>query len=202
MARTKQTKATVKNILGAFGEGLSEPVTLTIGVAENAIDIAVKRALSINERRDMVSDIANMVFSEDADGNVVYCPYLKKFAFEFNLLAHTTNIVFPEKIDDIWTLLTTTNIVDEVIRSLPDGLFREIADEANELIEFRKAKLVHETKIDALFTGIVDIVKTINQKISDADGQTIVNYLKENIPELKNEIERILQEQNAEDTAK
>lgn len=202
MARTKQTKATVKNILMAFNNASIDPVTITVGDKENAVDVIVKRAISIDDRRDIVNDISNMVFSKDASGHIVYCPYLKKFAFEFNLLAYTTNIVFPEKIEDIWSLITNTTIVRDVIDVLPAGLFQEIVDEANELIEFKKSRIVHETKIDALFTGFLDIVETINQKISESDGETIVNYIKENIPELKSVVDKVLQEQNAEEAAK
>ena len=43
---------TVKNILMAFNNASIDPVTITVGDKENAIDVIVKRAISIDDRRD------------------------------------------------------------------------------------------------------------------------------------------------------
>lgn len=203
----KQTIVTAKSFSDALGEAgnkrdLSGRISIAVGSGENAVTVLVKDFLTLEERRDLVGNIVNMVFVKDANGDVLYCPYFKKLAYEVSFIMFLTNVVLPKDLNEIWAFLRKTDLANAVIQALPKEFIGEIVNEANELIEFRKAKLANTSEFDELISGIVDLVKTVGKKLDESDGKAILEYLKENLPDLKDEIERGFQEQVAEETAK
>lgn len=198
----KTNKITLKAIREALGEKPENTTTFTIGTKENTVEVTVKKTLSFEERRDMVNGIVDMLFVNDGENGEQYCPYLKKFAFEYHIVTFFTNISLPAKVEDIWDFFYTTDVANRVVSSLPDGYVAEIIAEANEMIEFKKVKLAKQNKLDEVLSSAVDLFKAISKKLEGADGKAILEYLEQNIPELKGELGKVIQEKVAEEAVK
>ena len=198
----KTNKITLKAIREALGEKPENTTTFTIGTKENTVEVTVKKTLSFEERRDMVNGIVDMLFVNDGENGEQYCPYLKKFAFEYHIVTYFTNISLPAKVDAIWDFLSTTDIANRIVCSVPDGYVAEIIAEANEMIEFKKIKLAKQSKFDEVLSSAVGLFKTISKKLEGADGKAILEYLEQNIPELKGELGKVIQEKVAEEAVK
>ena len=198
----KTNKVTLKAIREALGEKPENTTTFTIGAKENTVEVTVKKTLSFEERRDMVNGIVDMLFVNDGENGEQYCPYLKKFAFEYHIVTFFTNISLPAKVEDIWDFFYTTDVANRVVYSLPDGYVAEIIAEANEMIEFKKVKLAKQNKLDEVLSSAVGLFKAISKKLEGADGKAILEYLEQNIPELKGELGKVIQEKVAEEAVK
>lgn len=194
----KKNKVTLKDIRLALGEKQPDTSTITVGVPDHNIEIIVKKTLSLEERGDMINGITNMLFVNDGENGEQYCPYLKKLAFEYHIISFFTNIVFPANANEIWDFLNTTDIVRKVTLAIPDGVLEEIFAEANEMIEYRKNKLVRQGKLENMLSGVTNFVNTINSKLEGADGKAILEYLEKNIPELRGELGALFQKADNE----
>ena len=86
----KTNKITLKAIREALGEKPENTTTFTIGTQDNTVEVIVKKTLSLDERRDMVNGIVDMLFVNDTENGEQYCPFLKKFAFEYNIVTYFT----------------------------------------------------------------------------------------------------------------
>ncbi|MBR6051310.1 MAG: hypothetical protein IKP68_08940, partial [Clostridia bacterium] len=91
----KQTIVTAKSFSDALGEAgnkrdLSGRISIAVGAGENTVTVLVKDFLTLEERRDLVGNIVNMVFVKDANGDVLYCPYFKKLAYEVSFIMFLT----------------------------------------------------------------------------------------------------------------
>ena len=92
MARAKRiTAAAIEKAVGYVDNNKD---TITLGEGENQIEITIKKRLSLYERGDMVNSIASMMWSEDDEGNSHYAPYLRKIAYDFNILNYFTFSMF------------------------------------------------------------------------------------------------------------
>ena len=194
----KKNKVTLKDIRLALGEKQPDTSTITVGVPDHNIEIIVKKTLSLEERGDMINGITNMLFVNDGENGEQYCPYLKKLAFEYHIISFFTNIVFPANANEIWDFLNTTDIVRKVTLAIPEGVLEEIFAEANEMIEYRKNKLVRQGKLENMLSGVTNLVNTINSKLEGADGKAILEYLEKNIPELRGELGAFFQKADNE----
>lgn len=194
----KKNKVTLKDIRLALGEKQPDTSTITVGVPDYNIEIIVKKTLSLEERGDMINGITNMLFVNDGENGEQYCPYLKKLAFEYHIISFFTNIVFPANANEIWDFLNTTDIVRKVTLAIPEGVLEEIFAEVNEMIEYRKNKLVRQGKLENMLSGVTNFVNTINSKLEGADGKAILEYLEKNIPELRGELGALFQKADNE----
>jgi len=189
----------IKNSLG--GKFEDKPIVLTFGTKENTVEVNVKPFLTIDERKDMVNGIVDMLFVEDGDGVVHYCTYLKKFAFEYHIVSCLTNIALPGDVDKIWDFLSHTDVARRVVLALPEGFVAEIIGEANEMIEFRKAKLEKQSKLDGILSGLAGLMNMVTEKLEGNDGEAIMAYLDKNMPDLKEQLSEAFKEQTVSDTA-
>ena len=200
MARTQ--KITLKKIEEAYGGYDVKPLCLKIGTSDNPIEVSVKKTLSLTERCNMIQDIVNMLFIEDADRVTYYRADLKRFAFDYHVVLYLTNIQLPEDAEAIWEFMSQTDIASQVADALPEGFVAGIIRDANEIIEFKKACLVKRSKLDEVLSGLLDLIKTVNQKVEESDGEAIMSYIDANMPDLKDEIQKALQEHADSDAAK
>ena len=124
MAKAK--KITAASITKAMEVNHNNNETLTIGEGESKIDIIVKKKLTLFERADMVNSIVSMVWTQDDNGNETFAPYLRKFAYDFNILNYFTNIQLPDNTDKVWDLVDNTDIAYMVIECVGDGYIENI----------------------------------------------------------------------------
>lgn len=173
---------------------------LIIHGENNDFEISVKKKLSLTEHMAMISGIADMMFTEDENGHEQYCPYNKRFAIGYHIIAYFTNIKIPSKAEAIWDFITETDIVAKVLEELPNGYLNVIIDEANEMIVHRKTKIEKETQIGKILSGVVGLINVINEKIESSDGKMIMEWLDQNAPDLKSELSKVLRDESLDET--
>ena len=196
MAKAK--KITAASITKAMEVNRNNNETLTIGEGESKIDIIVKKKLTLFERADMVNSIVSMVWTQDDNGNETFAPYLRKYAYDFNILNYFTNIQLPDDTDKVWDLVDNTDIAYIVIECVGGGYIENIIREANEVIEYRKAEMLKRSKLDNVLDSIMNVVNSIGDKTKNLDMNGVLELAEKHAPELKGELSKLLQAQMAE----
>ena len=199
MAKAKKTtntkKITVASVMKAIEISKNNKETMIIGDGENQVEIVVKKRLTLFERADMVNSIASMVWAEDEDGNDRFAPYLRKFAYDFNVLNYFTNISLPDDTDKIWEFVDTAEIVPMVIDFVGGGYIENILREANEVIEYRKNEILKRSKLDDVLDAVLKVAKTIDVNTKNLDMNGLFDIVQKNAPEFKEEFENFIKAQ-------
>lgn len=189
--KTKTKKTTMAAILKAMPHEDADRLSVTYGDGENAVEIHIKKNLSLIERMNMVSDIADMVFITDGEGNTEYVPAFEKFAIEYEIVNYFTDIVLPVgDSNKTWLFLTKTGIAAHIANAVPNGHVFDIIAEAKELIEYRKQLFLKRSRLDVILDNIVSITKGVGDKIDGMDS-----------PELKDIMERFIEKDGNESEA-
>lgn len=196
MAKAK--KITIASMMKAMEINKNNKDTLVIGEGENRVEVIVKKKLTLFERADMVNSIVSMVWSQDENGTEMYAPYLRKFAYDFNILNYFTNIQLPDDMDKVWEFVDSADIAGMIIDFVGGGYIENIIREANEAIEYRKAEILKRSKLDNIFDSLSGIMKTVGDKTQNLDMNGMLELVEKYAPELKGELNKILQAQMAE----
>lgn len=196
MAKTK--KNTIASIMRAMDVNQNQKETLIIGEGENQVNIVVKKRLSLLERADMVSSIVSMVWAQTENDNEEFAPYLRKFACDFNILNYFTNISLPSDMEKVWEFVDSTDITNMIVEFVGNNYIKDILREANEAIEYRKEEVLKRSKLDKLLDSISGFAKSFADKADGLDIGGFINIIGEFAPELKDEINSLLNNQIAE----
>lgn len=196
----KKQRITAASIAEAMELADTNIVTISCGTRENTIEIPIKAHLSISERAAMVSDITNMVFIAD-DNETRYCPAFRKFAIDYNIVTHFTNVSLPADSNKVCKFLEKSDLANRIVNTLPYGYVMEIIADANEAIEYRKQELLKRSKFDDLLTGVLDIVQALRDKTEGVELPQIMEYVEKNMPEFKSQLEQLISAQAAEAAA-
>ena len=196
MAKAK--KITIASMMKAMEIKKNNKGALVIGEGENQVEVIVKKKLTLFERADMVNSIVSMVWAQDENGSEMYAPYLRKFAYDFNILNYFTNIQLPDDMDKVWEFVDNADIAGMVIDFVGGGYIENIIREANEAIEYRKAEILKRSKLDNIFDSLSGIMKTVGDKTQNLDMNGMLELVEKYAPELKGELNKILQAQMAE----
>ena len=200
--KTKARKITASAIMEAMQVNTADALSsVVVGNGEPAIEVPIRTKLSLQERVGMEQDILDMVFVEDGDGAIEYCPAFRQFAFDFAIVNYFTTIELPSNGEKAADFLEKTRIAHVIADALQPGYIADIINEAVELIELRKASIAKKSKFDSLLDGVMEVVNAIKKKTDGADLAQILTYAQENVPELKGEIEQLLKSQVADATA-
>lgn len=196
MGRTKKTKEITANAIElALKIEKNDTAAISIGEGDNKIDITVKTFLPISERSNMINDIVSMVFATSEDGEEVYAPYFRSFAINFNIVNYFTNITLPTKSADISDFFNKTDIVEAIISVMKPRYFRDIMRDVNELISYKKEKLMKRTKFDDILTNVSEVITEIKKKTDGMDASEFMKIAQEHSPEL---MERVMSMFNKE----
>lgn len=196
MAKAK--KITIASMMKAMEINKNNKDTLVIGEGENQVEVIVKKKLTLFERADMVNSIVSMVWSQDENGTEMYAPYLRKFAYDFNILNYFTNIQLPDDMDKVWEFVDNADIAGMVVDFVGGVYIENIIREANEAIEYRKAEILKRSKLDNIFDSLSGIMKAVGDKTQNLDTNGMLELVEKYAPELKGELNKILQAQMAE----
>lgn len=196
----KKVKITAANIIKAMGLEDEKKIILACGINEDTVEISVKPRLSLPERANMIQDILSMVFIESSDGEVVYHPEFKKFAFDYEIVNYFTDISLPVNSDKAWEFLSRTGIASRIANAVRDDYVCEIIAEANETIEYRKQELLKRNKFDQVLGGLMGVLNVVQSKLENLDLGQIAAYIQENAPELKKDFDALLRSEIAEAT--
>ena len=190
----KKTKITAVTIAKAMELVDFSPVTIKCGNGDNAIEIPVKPRLTLSERATMVSDIVNMLFI-GIDDDVRYCPAFKKFAIEFNIVTHFTDVHMPIDSDKAYNFLERSDLAHRIIQELPDGYVDDIISDAMEAIEYRKQELLKKSKLDEILDSVLGVAHAIRDKTQNIEIPQIMEYIEKYMPEFKGQIEQLISAQ-------
>lgn len=176
-------KITMASIEKAMEAVKPEDVELICGDGEEAATIQVRRSLSLSERSSMVQDIAEMVFHEGKNGEILYAPYLQKIAIDFNILNYFTNVALTNNANRVWEFVDKTDIVASVIDAVGNRYIQGIIKDADELISFKKDQLLRKSKLDGVLDAVMDLMKTFKEKTSESSIGDIVKRVQKANPE-------------------
>lgn len=182
----------IVDAIGGYGD---EYTKMTFGTKENTVEVLVKKKLSLVERKRFTDAIVSMCFVDDGDGNIMYCPYLKKFAFEYHAVLFFTNIELTGDVEEVCEFLAGTDVVRRIAMVIDEGYVAELFGEVNELIEYHKESLLKKSKLDDVLGGISDVAKALGSKFDGEDGESLMKYLEENVPNFKEEMAKVFQGQ-------
>lgn len=196
----KKNKITAASIAKAMGLIDTETATITCGMKDDTVEIPVKTRISITERAMMVSDIVNMVFITDEAGTR-YCPAFKKFAIEYNIVTYFTGVSLPTDSNKACKFLEQSGLASKIAQTLPDEYIVGIINDANEAIEYHKQELLKKSKLDELLGRVLGIVQTLSDKTEGIDLPQIMEFVENNMPEFKGQLEQLISAQTAETMA-
>lgn len=197
----KKNKITAANIVKSMNLEDEKKAVLVCGTDEDAIEIVVKTRLTLIERANMIRDILEMVFIDAGDGEVMYQPAFKKFAFEYEIVNYFTDISLPVNSDKAWEFLERTEIASMIANTIKNGYIADIISEANEMIEFRKEEILKRSKSDKMLDSLIDVLSAMRTKAEGFSLEQITTYAKEVAPELKDKLDELLRSEIAEASA-
>ena len=181
----KVNKINTASIMKAMELVEQKTAELIVGSGDSQVIISVKKRLSLYERSDMVESIASMVWAQGDDDAVVFAPYLREFAYKFNIINYFTNINLPAKIDNVWEFIDGTDIVERVVDVVGGGYIEHIIREADEAIEYKKAELMKRSRLDSVLDALLGVAKAADQKVDSMDVGRLIEFASQNNPELK-----------------
>lgn len=196
----KKNKITAASIAKAMGLIDTETTTIACGVKDDMVEIPVKTHISVTERAMMVSDIVNMVFITDEVG-ARYCPAFKRFAIEYNIVSYFTGVSLPTDSNKACKFLEQSGLASRIAQALPDEYITGIINDANEAIEYRKQELLKKSKLDELLDRVLGIIQTLSDKTEGIDLPQIMEFVENNMPEFKGQLEQLISAQTAATTA-
>lgn len=170
----------------------SAPIAINVGENETCATVVVKPYLPLKDRQRMVSDIVDMVFIEDEQGNENYYAHLKTFAYGYNILSYFTNIKMGDDAEKIWAFINNTGVLGMVKEAIGVEYVNEIISEANEMIEFRKESILRKSKLEKIFGGALDSISSVIGSLQNIDLGDLIGLISDNMPEFKGQIEKLL----------
>ena len=156
----RQNKVSVNTIDKMAKNGTSERKIIKYRVGEDVVDIEVKPYITLQERGQLVSDIADAVYI-----NGTYAPYMLGFAYKYSLIEYFTNLSIPQNPEKINDLVHSTDIILDIEEIIcDDGIYSDALD----LIEYRKNVYLKNNKADELFETLTSLLKNLD-KVAASD---------------------------------
>ena len=185
----------LKKIMDVIDEGSVKQKKLVFqDSVNNAIEVNVRDTLSLADRKNLVSGVADMCFVNNPDGSTVYCPYLKKFAFEYHIVLFFTNINLPGEAESVCAFLNASHIINKIEECVGKEVIDGLREEVDELVNYRKSEILKHNRLDDILIGLSDLINAFQKKIEGEDGESIMKYFEENIPNFKEEMGKAFQE--------
>lgn len=187
-------KITVKKIMKTANVDEITPVNITFGTGESAIEIPVRKYLSLRERVEFVNTVADSVFMTNENGDEIYVPALEDFAQAYATVSFFTPIEMPEEGEAAWEFIVRTSI-HKYVRRVAENEFRALDQAVYDEIEFRKERILKRSKLDEVFDGITGVVNAVKAKTDEMDMPQIMDYLDKANPELRAQLEDFVKSQ-------
>lgn len=162
----KASKVSVNDMDKIISEANISPSTWSCDTADGIITIEISPNIPYEKRAQLVVDIADTVFVEGE-----YAPSAFRFACGYCKLKYFTNMTIPKDYEKVWSLLCSTNI-EEAINDVIDT---SIEDEAKDLIEFRKAVYLRETKFETFMGSLTNLATKAEQLLTNAENNGFAN---------------------------
>lgn len=164
--RGNKAKVTIEMVKKATGYASEPAEEVVLGDGEDEVRVMIKRHLTLAERSGMVQDITNMVF-RDVDGEEMYAPYLRKIAFDYNIMHYFTNLSLPADANKISDFADNTDFVRVVMGVVGEEYINGVLAEAKDLIDFKKKKLARRTRMDDFLGSLSEFTKVMSANMTD-----------------------------------
>lgn len=192
-------KITAKKIMKALADHEVGQITVNFGSDECPIEVVVKPYLKLGEILSLIKEVEEVVFSEDELGGIQYIPGVEKFACEYAIVEHFTNIELPDNAEDAWAFLRATGAIHRVEHAVGENVYC-VERSLKNAINHRKEQLLKKSKLDDVLDSISSLVSAVKEKTDDIDLAQIMDYLNESNPALKGELEDFIRAQMAEES--
>lgn len=176
-----------------------DPAVINIGGDQSPVYIEVKKSLTIFETQEFVRDVINMLFYDvDGAGNEEYYASLKRFVIDYNVVDYFTNIELGDSYEEAWAFLVNTDVVRMVVGEIDPSCLENLINSANEMIEYKKKKLLHRRRMDDVLGDAYNSFGDILNKIGSVDPEDALKLIGENAPDIKEELIHLAKEKVSE----
>ena len=192
-------KITIKKIIKATNENYAEPIAITYGEGESAIEIPVRRYLSLGERVMFVNTVVDSVFMVSESGEEMYVPALEGFALAYAMVSFFTPIDISEDGEEAWDFIARTGICKRIEHIAKEEV-ESLTEVVYNAIKFRKEKILKRNKLDDVLDSIASVAAAVKEKTDDMDMSQILDYLDKANPELRNQLEEFVKSQISDES--
>jgi cobalamin biosynthesis protein CbiD len=123
---------TEKISIEALEEAAKKTYTTVETVAWNGVEVAVKKALSLEEMMGFVDGVTKSCFALDGGA---YLPEVKDFAIKSGLIEAYTNIGLPEDAGRQYNLIYSSDIIQAILEHINRWQFDEMIQAINDKVE-------------------------------------------------------------------
>jgi len=165
----KNTKKELPKAFAALIASSIKPVKeLKYGTGETELVIKVDPLPSVGRRTEAIEMAASLLFSFEPgiDG---YIASLITFARKYAVLICFTDIDFSFDLKDIWALISTTSLYDDVVREAGRKSVTEFLNELNELISAYKGARIHAINIDSVLDRLGGVISGFSEQFKGID---------------------------------
>jgi len=159
---------------------------LKYGAGETELVITIQAIPPVAKRIEAIELAADLLFSFEhgVDG---YIPSLLNFAKKYAVLVCFTDIDFTFDLSDIWTLIHTTALYDDVVREVGKKAVAEFLCELNELVGAHKAARIHTVNISSVLDRLTAMVGGIGEQFKSIDLPKVLKGFSKLPKDLKGE---------------
>lgn len=163
---------------------------------EEKVEILINNKITLEDEVNFVTEAVKIVFQEDEDGSIKYCPFYEDFAFRVMIISHFTNFTLSSSAKKLHGLVFS-ELYSEVCEYIDGEQLSRLRESYTKYIEYKKNDLLETNSkqlseilsriesVFSLFENFKDIGNNISQesivsaveKINAIDDETIINSL-------------------------
>ena len=146
---------------------VDDSTVIYLGVGDDAIEVSVKKSLSIEEKLAFVNDVVEGCFNNGA-----YIHPLFEFTFNACVIAHYTNIDMDVDTADMDALIRGTDIMSQLYEEVPELL--DVYDMCRDTCD-RKANALNEVCVELInlinnMGALSDLLGADGLRVKDKNG--------------------------------
>lgn len=149
-------------------------------IESEKFEFTVKPVISFTKRMQLVNEIINLVVDNTTNTLIDYNPATRKFAQRYVIIKYFTDINLPKNADDVWLLLTQTQIYEDTIAIVGediDDIIKEADSGINALVE----QLTRKSNIQSMLNKLID-----NAEFGATEGGEILGQVVELFKKIPN----------------
>jgi len=149
-------------------------------IESEKFEFTVKPVISFTKRMQLVNEIINLVVDNTTNTLIDYNPATRKFAQRYAIIKYFTDINLPKNADDVWLLLTQTQIYEDTIAIVGediDDIIKEADSGINALVE----QLTRKSNIQSMLNKLID-----NAEFGATEGGEILGQVVELFKKIPN----------------
>lgn len=179
----------------AFIKEDCKPVDVVLGKDDAKITIQVRPVVDLSTFASAVENAAASCFDEDGK----YVPWMRDIAFGYSVIAAYTNVEIPDDLNDLFALLTGTDIYYNVVNAIDENQLamldhairrkvKHILDEQNSA---REQELDRALAMLNFITQKYNEIGMIFNEIMGEDMQVLMEKLRDHAQDVSGEVEEI-----------